>query len=89
MRRNLLTTAAAAAALTWTAPAAAQDAAPPATPDPNDASPYGYPISDKRPYVHGLLDEFEGRLGADKGFRWEGEGWVGGRLQPALGQVRG
>ncbi len=46
--------------------------------DPSDAAPFGYPVGDRRTYVHGLLDEFEGRLGADQTFRWEGEGWVGG-----------
>ena len=46
--------------------------------DPNNPAPFGYPVSDRRIYVHGLLDEFEGRLGADQSFRWEGEGWVGG-----------
>ena len=88
MRRGLLA-ATAAAALTWTAPAVAQDVAAPATPDPNDASPYGYPISDKRLYVHGLLDEFEGRLGADKTFRWEGEGWVGGDFNRLWAKTEG
>ena len=34
-------------------------------------------MDDQRTYVHGLLDEFEGRLGTDRTFRWEGEGWVG------------
>ncbi len=46
--------------------------------DPNNPAPFGYPVGDRRLYVHGLLDEFEGRLGADTSFRWEGEGWVGG-----------
>ncbi|MGI8842014.1 MAG: copper resistance protein B [Caulobacteraceae bacterium] len=46
--------------------------------DPNSATPFGYPIGDRRIFIHGLLDEFEGRLGADSSFRWEDEGWVGG-----------
>lgn len=46
--------------------------------DPNSAQPFGPPVNDQRLFVHGLLDQFEGRLGADRGFRWEGEGWVGG-----------
>ena len=46
--------------------------------DPNSAAPFGYPVGDQRTYVHGLLEEFEGRLGADTSFRWEGEGWTGG-----------
>jgi copper resistance protein B len=45
--------------------------------DPNSAAPFGPPVGDQRIFVHGLLDEFEGRLGADESFRWEGEGWVG------------
>lgn len=32
-------------------------------------------------FVHGLLDEFEGRTnGPDQEFRWDGEGWAGGDL---------
>ena len=46
--------------------------------DPNSAAPFGYPVGDQRTYIHGLLQEFEGRLGSDSSFRWEGEGWVGG-----------
>ena len=46
--------------------------------DPNSATPFGYPVGDQRTYVHGLLDEFEGRVGSESSFRWEGEGWVGG-----------
>jgi len=46
--------------------------------DPNSATPFGYPVGDKRTYVHGMLSEFEGRFGADQSFRYEGEGWVGG-----------
>lgn len=45
--------------------------------DPNSASPFGMPIHDQRVYVHGLLSQFEGRLGSDTSFRWEGEGWIG------------
>ena len=43
-----------------------------------EAAPFGAPVGDQRIYVHGLLDEFEGRFGADSSFRWEGEGWIGG-----------
>jgi copper resistance protein B len=46
--------------------------------DPNPAAPFGYPVGDQAIYGHVLLDEAEGRLGADESFRWEGEGWVGG-----------
>ncbi len=45
--------------------------------DPNNAAPFGSPVDDRRVYVHGLLDELEGRLGPDQTFRWEGEGWIG------------
>ena len=48
--------------------------------DPNSAAPFGYPVGDRRIYVHGLLEEFEGRLGPDSSFRWEGEGWMGGNF---------
>ncbi len=43
------------------------------------AAPFGSPVDDQRIYVHGVLDQLEGRLGGggDNGFRWEGEGWVG------------
>jgi copper resistance protein B len=58
------------------APAAAHAQTPGA--DPNSAQPFGAPVDDDRLFVHGLLDQFEGRLGADQGLRWEGEGWVGG-----------
>ncbi|WP_158912641.1 copper resistance protein B [Caulobacter sp. S45] len=72
--RGLILTATWVAAFVTASPALAQ------TPgaDPNSASPFGYPVDDRRLFVHGLLDEFEGRLGADQSFRWEGEGWVGG-----------
>ena len=45
----------------------------------NLAAPFGSPVGDQRVYVHGALDQLEGRLGggADNGFRWEGEAWVG------------
>lgn len=45
--------------------------------DPNVAAPFGQPIEDRRIYVHGLLNEFEGRISSDKSFRWDGEAWVG------------
>jgi copper resistance protein B len=43
----------------------------------SDAAPFGPPVDDQQLYLHGLLSQFEGRLGADSGFRWEGEGWAG------------
>ena len=41
------------------------------------AAPFGDPVQDERVYYHALLDEFEGRFGADSSFRWEGEAWAG------------
>ncbi|GBQ91705.1 copper resistance protein CopB [Asaia krungthepensis NRIC 0535] len=37
------------------------------------------PVMDQGIWVHGLLNQFEGRLaGAESSFRWDGEAWVGG-----------
>ncbi|NIE80704.1 copper resistance protein B [Asaia sp. As-1742] len=37
------------------------------------------PVMDQGIWVHGLLDEFEGRLaGQNSSFRWDGEAWIGG-----------
>ena len=44
---------------------------------PTSAAPFGDFIQDERVYTHLLLDELEGRFGADNSFRWEGEGWAG------------
>ncbi len=41
------------------------------------AAPYGAPVDDQRIYYHAMLDEFEGRFGANSSFRWEGEAWAG------------
>lgn len=41
------------------------------------AAPFGNPIQDEHIYTHALLDELEGRFGANSSFRWEGEAWVG------------
>ena len=43
----------------------------------NVAAPFGSPIQDQRIYWHGLFDEFEGRIGTEDSFRWDGEAWVG------------
>jgi len=46
--------------------------------DMNAAAPFGVsPVGDQRIYVHGLLDQFEGRVGGDNSFRWDGQAWVG------------
>ncbi len=48
------------------------------TVDPNSAAPYGPPVADEHVWVHGMLDQFEGRLaGGDSGLRWDGEAWAG------------
>ena len=46
--------------------------------DPNNPAPFGPPVDDRHIWVHGMLDQFEGRLGgADSGLRWDGEAWAG------------
>lgn len=46
--------------------------------DPNVSAPFGQPVEDERIYVHGLLDQFEGRFGSgDDEFRWGGQAWIG------------
>src|SRR5258708_9737330 len=41
--------------------------------NPNVAAPFGPPVEDKRIYVHGLLDQFEARIGTENSFRWDGQ----------------
>jgi copper resistance protein B len=41
------------------------------------AAPYGNPIQDERVYIHGVLNQFEGRVGGGNYFRWDGEAWAG------------
>lgn len=37
------------------------------------------PVMDQEIWVHGILNQFEGRLaGTNSNFRWDGEAWVGG-----------
>jgi copper resistance protein B len=44
----------------------------------NDAAPFGVaPVDDERVYIHGLFDQFEGRIGDGAALRWEGEAWAG------------
>jgi copper resistance protein B len=45
--------------------------------DTNVAAPFGSPIEDRRIYWHGLLNQFEGRIGTEQSFRWDGEAWIG------------
>jgi copper resistance protein B len=43
-----------------------------------EAALFGAPVGDDRVYVHGLLDQLEGRLGSGVGdLRWDGEAWLG------------
>jgi len=44
---------------------------------PTAAAPFGSPVDDEHIFYHGLLDQFEGRLGRDNSLRWEGEAWAG------------
>ena len=41
------------------------------------AAPYGNPIRDDRVYIHGILNQFEGRLNQGPYFRWDGQAWAG------------
>ena len=45
--------------------------------EPSAAAPFGSPVEDQQIYVHGLLDQFEGRIGGDHSFRYEGQAWAG------------
>jgi copper resistance protein B len=48
------------------------------TNDARGAAPFGMPVEDERAFVHGSLNELEGRFGgASPTFRWDGEGWFG------------
>ena len=66
------------------------DPLPPASPStaPPDAgaastlavgtADFGHPVMDNMIFVHGVLDQFEGRTdGGTPDFRWSGEGWIG------------
>ena len=47
-------------------------------PNQQAESPYGYHLGDEHIYVHGLLDQLEGRLNGQNGyFRWDGQAWAG------------
>ena len=43
----------------------------------SEAAPFGAPVADEHVWYHALLDQFEGRMGADNAFHWEGEAWAG------------
>jgi copper resistance protein B len=45
---------------------------------PDNPAPFGPPIDDGRIWVHGVLDQFEARLGnGDTSLRWDAEAWAG------------
>jgi len=48
-----------------------------ATAQTSEAAPYGSPVADETVWLHAVLDQFEGRLGASDVLRWEGEAWTG------------
>jgi copper resistance protein B len=66
-------------AILLVAAGAATDGATAQTPgaDPNSAAPFGSPVDDQRVFVHGILDQFEGRFGNETSLRWDGEAWAG------------
>ena len=45
--------------------------------DPNSAAPFGQPVDDEHVWLHGMLDQFEGRFGKSSGLRWDSEAWAG------------
>jgi copper resistance protein B len=83
--RTLLTTAVALVLLT--APALAQHAghtdtpaaSAPSAPTVPGAVDFGQPVDDQMIFAHGILDQFEGRVGSGgrPEFRWDGQAWIG------------
>jgi copper resistance protein B len=59
--------------------AAAQVPAPPDHAAPPGTVEYGQPVMDRMIFVHGILNQFEGRLngGDTPELRWSGQAWVG------------
>lgn len=56
----------------------AQTAAPPASPPPVGTAEFGHPVMDNMIFIHGILDQFEGRTdGRTPDLRWSGQGWIG------------
>jgi copper resistance protein B len=48
------------------------------TADLNNPAPFGPPVEDEHVWVHGILDQLEGRVGdAGTNLRWMGEAWAG------------
>ena len=62
----------AAALSMWSMPATAQLASPNAT----SSAPFGSVIEEPI-FYHVMLNQLEGRFGADNSFRWSGEAWAG------------
>src|SRR5207248_9653189 len=70
-------------------PAARSEPPPPSpsetpSPSPRSEAPrtqvidFGAPVEDRMIFVHGILDQFEGRTdGRAPELRWSGEGWIG------------
>lgn len=47
-------------------------------PAPVGAHDFGEPVHDRTIFIHGILDQFEGRTdGRTPELRWSGEGWIG------------
>ncbi len=53
--------------------ASAHDASGPAS----EAAPFGPPVDDRHVWYHAMANRLEGRLGANDGFKWDGEAWAG------------
>jgi len=45
----------------------------------DNPAPFGSPIGNEHVWIHGLLDQFEGRFAdsGDSSLRWDGEAWAG------------
>src|SRR6266566_4866876 len=58
--------------------ASAQVPAAPDRPAPVGTHEFGQPVMDRMIFVHGILDQFEGRTdGRSPELRWSGQGWLG------------
>ncbi len=69
---------AAAALILLTETAAAQAPAAPHQPVRTSEGDLGEPVMDRMIFVHGILDQFEGRTdGRTPELRWSGQGWIG------------
>lgn len=74
--RKLLCAAGALVALVT--PAGAQTHSGPGHPAPAGAVELDPPVMDRMIFMHGILDQFEGRSdGRTPQLRWSGEGWIG------------